>query len=326
MLAEREKSYVYSSSFEPIPLPETGISVILFIWQLHRSNAQRLKRMNRSLLSRLHANGISYLISGVLLLIGIPLYQVVVLNPAGLSDALNGAGTGRFTAYLTWISQHSFLFIVYRVLLVLAFVLLFTLPFSLYRIIVAQEIMGQQEQAEAEEEQTEDTNESVVVQESNQRVEQTETDGMPAHAWRGRGFVVLAAWTGIISLVIYVLGTIASTLYFVVAPGNIDSSTVATLLSIFATSTNTIGIGLLGLGTLFFGAMICRTGLNLWPAHWVVFGYVAILVGGLLCISAIGVASASGVGQNTITTIATLLFALWVLWFGLMLIRLQPEA
>jgi len=255
------------------------------------------------------------------LLIGIPLYQVVVLNPAGLSDALNGTGTGRFTAYLTWISQHSFQFIVYRVLLVLAFALLLTLPFSLYRIIVAQEIMGQHERAE-----TEGTNESVGVQESDQQLEQTEADGMPAYAWRGRSFIVLAAWAGIIGLVIYVLSTIASTLYFVVAAGNIGNSTVATLSGIFAISTNTIGVGLLGLGTLFFGAMICRTGLNLWPTHWVIFGYVAILVGGLLCISAIGVASAPGVGQNTITTIATLLFAVWVFWLGLMLIRLKPEA
>jgi hypothetical protein len=139
--------------------------------------------------------------------------------------------------------------------------------------------------------------------------------------------VVLAAWAGIISLIIYVLGTIVSTLYFVVtAAGNFDSSSVATFSSIFTISTNTIGIGLLGLSTLFFGAMICRTGLNLWPAHWVIFGYAAILVGGLLCISAVGVASAPGVSQDIVTTIATLLFAIWVFWLGLMLIQLRPEA
>ncbi|HWS84625.1 MAG TPA: hypothetical protein VN207_10240 [Ktedonobacteraceae bacterium] len=207
----------------------------------------------------------------------------------------------------------------------MAFALLFTLPFSLYRIIVAQEIMGQEERAEAEEEQTEDTNEPATVQESDQRPEQAETNGMPAYVWRGRGFLVLAVWAGIISLVIYVLGPIASTVYFVVVAGNVDSSSVAALPGIFAISTNTIGIGLLGLSTLFFGAMICRAGLNLWPAHWVIFGYVAILAGGLLCICAIGVASAPGVGQNTITTIATLLFALWVFWLGLMLVRLEPE-
>ncbi|HEX3640262.1 MAG TPA: hypothetical protein VHV10_03115, partial [Ktedonobacteraceae bacterium] len=150
--------------------------------------------MNRSLLSRLHANGVSYLISGVLLLIGIPLYQVVVLNPTGLSDALNGTGTGRFTTYLTWISQHSFQFVIYRVLLALAFALLFTLPFSLYRIIVAQEIMGQEERAEAEEEQTEDTNEPAAVLEGDQQPEQAEINVMPAYAWHGRGFLVLAVW------------------------------------------------------------------------------------------------------------------------------------
>jgi hypothetical protein len=280
--------------------------------------------MNRSLLSRLHANGVSYLISGLLLLIGIPLYQVIVFSPAGLSDAIDGTRMGRFTVYLTWISQHSFQFIIYRVLLVLAFALLFTLPFSLYRIIVAQEIVGQEERTEARQEQIEDANGPVVLQEANQQPEASETNGMPAYAWRGRGLVVLAAWAGIISLIIYVLGTIVSTLYFVVIAGNMDSSSVATFSSMFTISTNTIGIGLLGLGTLFFGMMICRTGLNLWPAHWVIFGYAAILVGGLLCISAVGVASAPGVGQNTVTTIATLLFALWVFWLGLMLVRLRP--
>jgi hypothetical protein len=274
---------------------------------------QRLKTMNRSLLSRLHTNGVSYLISGLLMLIGIPLYQVIVLNPAGLSDAIDRTRMGHFAAYLTWISQHSFEFIIYRLLLVLAFALLFTLPFSLYRIIVAQEIVGQEERAEA-------------GQETDQQREEREIHGMPAYAWRGRGFVVLAVWAGIISLIIYVLSTIASTLYFVVGAGNVDSSSVAIVSSIFTISTNTIGIGLLGLGILFFGAMICRTGLNLWPMQWVIFGYVAILVGGLLCISAIGVASAPGVGQNTVTTIATLLFALWVFWLGLMLVRLRPEA
>jgi hypothetical protein len=282
--------------------------------------------MNRTLLSRLHANGVSYLISSVLLLIGIPLYQVLVLNPAGLSDAISGTGAGRFTAYLIWISQHSFQFIIYRVLLVLAFALLFTLPFSLYRIIVAQEIMGQQEQAETEEKQTEDVYRTKSVQKDDHQIEQGETNSLSISAWRGRGFVVLAAWAGISGLVIYVLGTIASTLYFMIVTGNIDSSAVAPLSNIFAICTNTIGIGLLGLGILSFGAMICRTGLNLWPVHWVVFGYAAILVGGLLCISAIGVASALGVGQKTITTIAILLFALWVFCFGLILRRLKPEA
>jgi hypothetical protein len=290
-------------------LPETGVSVILFSIEsnfyfiLFKIN-QRLNKMNRSLLSRLHTNGVSYLISGLLLLIGIPLYQVIVLNPAGLSDAIDRTRMGHFAAYLTWISQHSFQFLIYRLLLVLAFALLFTLPFSLYRIIVAQEIVGQ---------------------EADQQPEARETHGMPAYAWRGRGFVVLAVWAGIISLIIYVLGTIASTLYFVISAGNVDSSGVAIVSSVFTISTNTIGIGLFGLGSLFFGAMICRTGLNLWPIQWVAFGYVAILVGGLLCISAIGVASAPGVGQNTVTTIATLLLALWVFWLGLMLVRLRPE-
>ncbi len=262
--------------------------------------------MNRTFLSRLRVNGVSYLISGLLLLLVLPLYQVVILNPAGINNALNGGGAGHFSVYLTWMSQHRFQFIIYRLLLLLAFVLLCTLPFSLYRVIVAQEIMGQQERGETEEEQA--------------------SDGMPAYAWRGRGFVVLAAWAGIISLIIYILATLTSTLYIVAVADKIKSNTAAPLLlGIFTISTNMIGIGLLGLSMLFFGAMICRNGLNLWPVHWIIFGYTAILVGGLLCISAIGVASVPGASNNTITTIAMLLFALWVCWLGLMFVCLTPE-
>src|SRR5690348_13290602 len=132
--------------------------------------------MNRPLLSRLHANAVSYLISSILLFIGIPLYQMLVLNPAGLSDVINGTGAGRLAVYLTWISQHSFQFLIYRGLLALAFALLFTLPFSLYQIIVAQEIMGQHERAESEEEPIEDINRSGTAQQDNQ---QGEINGMP---------------------------------------------------------------------------------------------------------------------------------------------------
>jgi hypothetical protein len=89
--------------------------------------------------------------------------------------------------------------------------------------------------------------------------------------------------------------------------------------------SNTIGIGLLGLGLLFFGGMISRTGMNLWPGIWVVLGYLAILVGALLCIGAIAAATAAGGSQGILNTAATFLFALWTFGLGLILTRLQPE-
>jgi hypothetical protein len=88
---------------------------------------------------------------------------------------------------------------------------------------------------------------------------------------------------------------------------------------------NTVGIGLLALAALFFGAMIARRGLHLWPGIWVAFGYTSLAVAALFSGSAIGVASAPATGQASLTTPAVLLFALWVLWFSIMLVRLKPE-
>lgn len=282
--------------------------------------------MKRSILARLRTNGLYYLASALLILLAAPFYQIVILGPTGFGEALSATGSGRYTAYLVWIGTHITEFILYRALLIVAFALLLSFPFALYRIIVAQEIMGQQELADEDEEEDEDE-ERVEDQTED---EAGEGDGMPEYAWRGKGFAVLAAWLSLIGLSIYVLSAVASTFYFISA-GNPYATgaalgAVTTFSTIFTISTNTAGTGLLGLGVLFFGAMIVRTGRNLWPDIWVNFGYLALFIAALLCISAIGVISAPGSAQSTLTTIATLLFAIWILWLGVMLVRLKPEA
>lgn len=286
--------------------------------------------MKRSILARLRTNGLYYLGSALLILLAAPFYQIVVLGPTGFGTALSATGSGRYTAYLVWIGKHITEFILYRTILVIAFALLLSFPFALYRIIVAQEIMGQQELADEDEETAEDEDEDEERVEDQTEDETGEGDGMPEYAWRGKGFAVLAAWLSLIGLSIYVLSEVASTFYFISA-GNPYATggalgDLATFSTIFTISINTVGTGLLGLGVLFFGAMIVRTGRNLWPDIWVNFGYVALFIAALLCISAIGVISAPGSAQSTLTTVATLLFALWILWLGVMLVRLKPEA
>src|SRR5262249_12895527 len=149
--------------------------------------------------------------------------------------------------YLIWIHGHNGLFLGYRILLILAFALILTLPFSLYRIIVAQEIVGQQEHTanntvEEEAEDTQSEDEPTLV---------TTTDnGMPAFAWRGKGFVVLAAWLGTAGLALYVLGTIISTFYLTISSADVTSGTEVadSTISLSGTLTiisNTVGIGLL---------------------------------------------------------------------------------
>ncbi|GAC1357210.1 MAG: hypothetical protein NVS2B12_12130 [Ktedonobacteraceae bacterium] len=296
--------------------------------------------MKRSMLARLRSNGFYYLAGALFILVVAPLYQIIVLGPTGFGAALNGTGSGRYAAYLAWISAHSLNFIMYRAILIIAFALLISFPFSLYRIIVAQEIMGQQELAEQEDEvdtepseldetdqDMKDTQPEVIDEETDKEIG---SDGMPAYAWRGKGFAVLAAWLSLIGICIYVLSAVASTFFFIsvanpYATGT-DPTAVTNFSTIFTISTNTAGTGLLGLGVLFFGAMIVRTGRHLWPGIWVNFGYVALFIAALLCISAIGVVSAPGAGQGTLTTLATLLFAIWILWLGTMLVRLKPEA
>jgi hypothetical protein len=285
--------------------------------------------MKRTLLDRLRINGYFYIISALLLLLVIPSYQLLVLNPNGFSTALAATGTDRYATYLAWIGSHIFQFLSYRLLLILAFALLITLPFSLYRIIVAQEILAQQ-QREAEEQSDNDTDveadENMPTEDEHAEPAYTANDGMPAYAWRGRGFAVLAAWAGFVGLIIYVLASLASTSYFSLVDHNTISNSVLATTSLLTILTNTVGIGLLGLGALFSGAMIARTGTNLWPGIWVAFGYVSLFVGGLLCIGALAVAATPGTEQSSLTTIATLLLALWTLWLGLMLVRLKPEA
>lgn len=282
--------------------------------------------MRRSLLARLRISGLYSLSGAFLLLIVIPLYQIFVLNPLGYARVLAPLQSGLANVvgvYLLWINQYTWPFIVYRFLLTAAFALLLTLPFSLFRIIVAQEILAQPEQTQEEEE---DEEEEAA---ENGQAEEADSDGMPVDAWRGKGFAVVAAWAGLAGLVISILGTIIGTLYLLVASramgsGGADLQSAALFTSIFSVLTNTVGIGLIAISTLFFGAMIARSGLRIWPGIWLTFGYVAIAVTALLSGSAVAIAS-SPLGQSPLTTPGTILYALWVLWFGIMLVRLKPE-
>jgi len=97
------------------------------------------------------------------------------------------------------------------------------------------------------------------------------------------------------------------------------------LTGFFAILTYTVGGGLLALSCLFFGAVIARSGLKLWPGIWVAFAYMALALAVLFSVSAVEVAFAPLTGQTLVTTFAILLFSVWVLWFGVMLLRLKPE-
>ena len=282
--------------------------------------------MKRTFLSKLQRNGLYCTIGALLLLVGIPLYQFLILIPSGYSNALATQSLA-----LRWINTHSLLFFGYRALLFAGFAFIISMPFTLFRIIVAQEILGREEdKLEEADEQEKNGKEQAEQQEENDKSDKDQQDGMPAFAWRGKGFAVLAAWIGLFGLLFFALGTLASTFYLVFSAASLPSPAInlenaAPLTGFFAIITFTAGGGLLALSCLFFGIVIARSGLKLWPGIWVAFAYMAIALAVLFSVGAAEVALTPGNGQSLITTLAILLFAVWVLWFGIMLVRLKPE-
>ena len=269
--------------------------------------------MKRTFLVKLQRKGLYCTIGALLLLVGIPLYQFLILIPSGYSSAL---ATQSLALY--WINTHSLLFLGYRALLFAGFAFMISMPFTLFRIIVAQELLGRET-----DEQAGDDKEKVIQDEATE-------DGMPAFAWRGKGFALLAAWGGLFGLFCFALGTLASTLYLVFSAASLPSiatnlANAAPSTGLFSIFTYTVGGGLLALSCLFFGAVIARSGLKLWPGIWVAFAYMALALAVLFSVSATEVAFAPVTGQSLVTTLAILLFSVWVLWLGVMIVRLKPE-
>jgi len=276
--------------------------------------------MKQTFLAKLQRNGLYCTIGALLLSVGIPLYQFLILIPSGYSNALATQSLA-----LHWINTRSLQFLGYRAILFAGFAFIISMPFTLFRIIVAQEILGR----EADDQEKEDK-EDVLQDEAKDQPDNDQEDGMPAFAWRGKGFAILAAWGGLFGLLCFALGTLASSLYLVLSAASLPSKAinlenVAPLTGFLAILTYTVGGGLLALSCLFFGAVIARSGLKLWPGIWVAFAYMALALAVLFSVSAAGVAFAPVTGQSLITTLAILLFSVWVLWFGIMLIRLKPE-
>lgn len=282
--------------------------------------------MKSSFFARLQRNARLSLAGALLLLLVVPILQLFVLGAQGYGAALK---TPR--ASLFWIQAHTELFLFYRCALLVGFALLLGMPFTLCRVIVAQEIVGR---AELErEEQSERSAQEPEQQETEQEVpaeEQQESNGMPPFAWRGKGFAVIAAWTGLLGLLLATGGTLASTIYLwssasiasvqAPVPGNFASVT-----SLFAVVTYTFGGGLLACTCMSFGFVIARSGRRLWPDRWVAFAYAGLGIGAIASGSAIQVVLAPLSGQATLNTFAVLLFAAWTLWSGLMLAWLRPE-
>jgi hypothetical protein len=280
--------------------------------------------MQQSFLGRLQRSAWLGLIGALLLLILVPGLQLLVLGPRGYGIALATPQSS-----LAWIQAHTSLFLLYRLCLMLGFALLLGLPFALFRIIVAQEIIGRAELNQEEKQESEEEEEEEEDKQSTPNESTLEKNGMPAYAWRGKGFAVIAAWTGLAGLFLVAAGTLASSIYLwssaSSSPHALLPDNFASVTSIFAVLTYTIGGGLLALACIFFGVVIARSGRKLWPDGWVAFSYMALVTGAIASGSAVQVALAPTSNQATLTTPAILLIAIWSLWFGIMVVRLKAE-
>lgn len=294
--------------------------------------------MKRSFLARLQRRAVASLVGALLLLIIVPLLQILVLGPQGYNAALATP-----QANLAWIQGHTALFLLYRLALLLGFALLVAMPFALFRIIIAQEIVGRAELAEEEgataseaekdaegDKDTEDQEDDEDAGAGKAEKSEGEENSLPPNAWRGKGFAVIAAWTGFLGLLLIVIGIFITSIYLW-SSGSIVSAKMplpdnyANVTSIFAVLTYTVGGGLLALTCLFFGIVIARSGRKLWPDSWVAFGYIGMGIGAVASGSAVQVALAPSAAQGSLTTPTILLFALWSLWFSIMVVRLKAE-
>lgn len=279
--------------------------------------------MKQSFLGRLQRTALLNIVGALILLLVVPILLLLVLGPQGYGTALATPQSS-----LAWIGGHTALFLLYRLALITGFALLSGLPFALFRIIITQEIIGRAEIETDADEEDEENNEQ-EEQKTGEKTRQAE-NGLPEYAWRGKGFAVIAAWTGLIGLIFLAGGTLASTIYLwssasITAPLAHVPDNFASVTSSFAVLTYTVGGGLLALSSIFFGLVIARSGRKLWPDSWVAFGYMALIAGALASGSAVQVALAPTSSQASLTTPAILLLALWSLWFGIMVVRLKAE-
>jgi len=87
-------------------------------------------------LARVRLRGIYAVVAGMLLLVGVQIYQAVVLAPAGYTAAVSSISTGHtFGPYLVWLGAHGSENRALRLIEVVIFVLAATLPQQVRRVL-----------------------------------------------------------------------------------------------------------------------------------------------------------------------------------------------
>jgi hypothetical protein len=233
--------------------------------------------------ARLKVQGIYSLLAGLVLLLGVPLYQAMVLGPTGYRAPSDTAfNHGDYGPLLGWISSNGSAFIFFRVLELLIFLLVLRLPLALYRAFRGY--------------------------------------GSTLARWMlAGGLAGLILFAGMLALsTISFVNAAAS--YGSLTPSSAAAKNVASsfggLYGIEALAQNTAGGALLAIFLLCASLLFARSGKL--QGMLVYFG---LLVAALMAALALLFAISPPDAQTQLTTPALAAFAFWLIWLGILLIR-----
>lgn len=237
--------------------------------------------------AKLKLQGVYSLLAGLVLLVAVPLYQAIILGPAGYRAPSDAAFShADYGPLLSWISNHSSAFVFFRILELLIFLLILRLPLALFRALRGY--------------------------------------GRTLARWMlagGLGGLAIFAAMLALSTISFVN---AAASYSQAAPSSSAARDVASnfsgLYGVEALAQNTLGGALLAIFLLCASLLIARSGkLQGWLVY---FGLLAAaLMAGLALLFAVSPPDA----QTQLTTPALAALALWLAWLGILLIRRAPR-
>ncbi|HEY7350248.1 MAG TPA: DUF4386 family protein [Ktedonobacterales bacterium] len=237
--------------------------------------------------ARLKLQGIYSLLAGVLLLVGVTLYQSLVLGPAGYHAPADAAFShGDYGPLLSWIGDHSSAFVIFRILELLIFLLILRLPFALHRAFRSY--------------------------------------GRTLARWMlATGLSGLALFAAMIALsTISFINAAAD--YRRQAPSSAAAKDIVSsfsgLYGAEALAQNTLGGILLAIFLICASLLIARSGKlqNL-------LVYFGLLAAALMAALALLFAVSPPEAQTQLTTPTLASFAVWLIWLGILLIRRAPR-
>jgi uncharacterized membrane protein len=243
-------------------------------------------------IARLKLQGFYSLLAGAILLLGVPIYQAVVLAPAGYHAPSDTAfSKGDYGPLLLWIAGHGSEFIIFRCIELVAFLLMLRLPLALYRALRSR--------------------------------------GTTLARWMvvsGLGGLVLFAAMIALSTFTFV-NTAAS--YSQAHEGSAAAQNILTSFNGFygieALGQNTLGGFLIAIFLLCASLLIARSGKlsNL-------LVYFGLLAAALMAALALLFAVSPPSAQTQLNTPALASFAVWLIWLGMLLnlraVHLVPDA